>query len=103
MKTLEQLRRMLAEGRISRREFVARAAALGAAGALPGLLASESALAAPKRGGRLRCGAGVGASAYGERENHGERNDQYEYALHMVSPVGVCQLYFRLIHSSIAS
>ena len=55
MQNYEELQRLLSEGRIDRREFIKRAAALGLAAAIPGaLLAEEARAAAPKRGGRLR-------------------------------------------------
>ena len=55
MATSPDLVRLLSEGKISRREFVTRVTAMGAAIAIPGLIASADALAAtPKQGGRLR-------------------------------------------------
>ena len=51
MKTFEQLKQEVSEGRIGRREFIKRATALGMAAAIPGaLLAEEARAAAPKRG-----------------------------------------------------
>jgi peptide/nickel transport system substrate-binding protein len=56
--------RAFAEGRISRRELLKRATALGVAAALPAaLLAKEAQAATPKRGGRLRLGSGHGSTA----------------------------------------
>ena len=65
MKQLEVLDRMHGEGKLSRREFLNRVSALGAAGVLlPAALVSEVARAqTPKKGGRLRMGlvdAGAG-------------------------------------------
>ena len=55
MKKLEQLQRILSEGRITRREFITRASALGLAAAIPSLVLTEEVrAAAPKRGGKLR-------------------------------------------------
>ncbi len=55
MKELEKLQGLISEGRISRREFISRATAMGMAAAIPaGLLAQEAKAAAPKRGGKLR-------------------------------------------------
>ena len=56
--TSPDLVRLLGRGKISRREFVTRATAMGATAAtLPGLLASADAIAAtPKKGGKLRLG-----------------------------------------------
>ena len=55
MTTSPDLDRLLAEGRLSRREFLARMTAMGAVAAIPTVLASADAMAAtPKKGGRLR-------------------------------------------------
>ena len=56
--TSPDLVRLFGRGKISRREFVTRATAMGATAAtLPGLLASADAIAAtPKKGGKLRLG-----------------------------------------------
>ena len=57
MHQFEKLQQALSEGRISRREFIRRAGALGLAAAIPtSLLTAEAQAAAPKRGGRLRQG-----------------------------------------------
>ena len=56
MKTFEDLQRQLSEGRLSRREFVKRATALGMAAAIPSGLVMEDAQAARKRGGHMRMG-----------------------------------------------
>ena len=57
MKQLELLQRQLSEGRISRRDFLTRAAALGLTAAVPlGILSEEARAAAPKQGGTLRIG-----------------------------------------------
>lgn len=49
-------------GKISRREFLQKSAALGAAAAVPGAALSGLAHAAPKRGGVLRLGMGGGST-----------------------------------------
>ncbi len=55
MQKYEELQRLLSEGRIGRREFIKRAAALGMVAAIPSaLLAGEARAAAPKRGGKFR-------------------------------------------------
>ena len=55
MRILEDLQRLLSEGRLGRREFIKQATALGLAGAIPSLILTEEArAAAPKRGGKLR-------------------------------------------------
>lgn len=52
MKKLEDLQRRLSEGRITRREFIGKATALGMAAAIPLSLRMEEARAAePKYGG----------------------------------------------------
>ena len=56
-RTHARLARLLAAGRISRREFVAGSLAIGGAATLPQLLSTADALAdTPKRGGTLRAG-----------------------------------------------
>ncbi|MCZ6770595.1 MAG: ABC transporter substrate-binding protein [Proteobacteria bacterium] len=64
MKSLDQLKHLLASGKISRRNFLAQAVALGATAAMASTLASKVGVAAtPKRGGRLRLaitGGGTG-------------------------------------------
>ena len=62
MDTFEQLEQQLSGGRIGRREFMRRASAVGAAGALPSLLVAEAARAAPSRGGHLRVGSSQGST-----------------------------------------
>ena len=53
--TLDDLKGLLSEGRITRREFIGRASALGMAAAIPASILSEEARASsPRRGGRLR-------------------------------------------------
>ena len=54
MKTLERLEKLFAEGKISRRQFLARAAALGLTAAVsPGLLSRPASAAVPKKGGHF--------------------------------------------------
>ncbi|MBW2410160.1 MAG: twin-arginine translocation signal domain-containing protein, partial [Deltaproteobacteria bacterium] len=54
MRTLEHLEKLLTEGKINRRQFLARAAALGLTAAVsPALLAGEAKAAAPKKGGHF--------------------------------------------------
>ena len=60
--TIEQLTQHLSRGRIGRREFIRRATAMGAAGAVPSLLLVDSAKAAPSRGGHLRVGSSQGST-----------------------------------------
>ena len=63
MATSPDLVRLLADGKITRREFITRVTATGAAAAVPGLLASAEAMAAtPKKGGRLIAGLSGAAS-----------------------------------------
>jgi peptide/nickel transport system substrate-binding protein len=55
MKKFEELQRQLSEGRITRRDFIGRATALGLVAAVPTLILSEEAQAmSPKSGGHYR-------------------------------------------------
>ena len=57
MQKLEMLQRLLSEGRISRREFIARVSALGLMAAVsPAFLSGPARAAAPKKGGRFIIG-----------------------------------------------
>ena len=57
MKELQTIERLLTQGEISRREFLARASALGLTTALSTALFTTSAKASiPKKGGRLKVG-----------------------------------------------
>ena len=62
MNSMEQIRQQLSQGRIGRREFIRRATALGAAGAIPSALLMDAARAAPSRGGHLRVGSSQGST-----------------------------------------
>ncbi len=60
---LSWLGQQLTRGRISRRDFMGRAAALGVTTALAGTLCAQAVRAAtPKKGGRLRLGLGHGST-----------------------------------------
>jgi len=61
-KEIVSLERALAEGRIGRREFLARAAALGGAAALSSAMPGIARAATPKKGGTLRLGIGHGST-----------------------------------------
>lgn len=64
MNRMKDLEWMLKAGKISRREFIAIASALGVSAALPtGLLPGIVQAAEPKRGGRLRLGLNGGATS----------------------------------------
>ena len=57
MSELKQLKRLLTEGKITRRDFLARLSALGISATLsPALLATSVNAATPQKGGRLRLG-----------------------------------------------
>jgi len=59
----KQLKRLLSQGWISRRDFVKRMTALGFAASVPaGMLASMPAYGAPKKGGNFRVGIGQGST-----------------------------------------
>lgn len=63
MSSLKNLERLLANGKITRREFIARVSALGVMAAVsPALLAGEAKAAAPKKGGSMRIGATGGST-----------------------------------------
>lgn len=58
MSELKKLENLLTQGRVSRREFLARVSALGLTAALsPALIATDVRAAKPKKGGRLRLGS----------------------------------------------
>ena len=64
MSRLKHLEQLLTEGKISRREFIAYASAVGLTAALsPVLLPADAKAATPKRGGRLRIGLNGGATS----------------------------------------
>ncbi len=64
MKEFEDLKRLVSDGRISRREFIRRSTALGLVAAIPSaLLAEEAKATEPKRGGRLIQAVGGGATS----------------------------------------
>ena len=64
MKTFEKLAEMFREGNITRREFLAKASALGVAAAVsPAILGSKARAATPKKGGRLRIGMQGGSTS----------------------------------------
>ena len=61
MRQLDSLLSLLSEQRITRRDFIQKATALGMAAAIPSAILSEQALAdAPKKGGVFRVGIGAG-------------------------------------------
>ncbi len=62
MNEINKLKQQLASGRISRREFISRMTAIGAAAAAPGALFSGGAMAQPKKGGHFKIGIGQGST-----------------------------------------
>ena len=62
MSELDYYARLLELGKISRREFIARASALGAAAAVTAMLPGAATAATPKKGGTLRMGIGHGST-----------------------------------------
>ncbi|KAA3631701.1 MAG: peptide ABC transporter substrate-binding protein [Proteobacteria bacterium] len=62
MSEIDRLQKQLASGKITRREFMSRMTAIGAAAAAPGALFSGSAMAAPKKGGHFKLGLGQGST-----------------------------------------
>ena len=64
MKEMDDLKRLLSEGRLNRRDFIKKATAAGLAAAIPGAILAEEAKAnAPKRGGTLRQALRGGATS----------------------------------------
>jgi len=77
MKKLEKLESMFKEGKITRREFLAKASTLGVAAALsPMLLRSTAWAAAPKKGGRLKLGLLGGSTS--DTMDPAKFNDVYQ-------------------------
>jgi len=63
MSKLKELELLLTQGKITRREFIARVSALGLMAAVsPALLPASAKAANPKRGGRIRLGSAGGAT-----------------------------------------
>jgi len=88
MSEIERLTKKLASASISRREFMSRAAAMGATAAIPGALFSGSAIAAPKKGGHFRIGTGHGGTTDsldpGTHENGFSQNLVFNYSNHLM-------------------
>ena len=63
MKELDFYTKLLEDGKISRREFMGRAAALGVTVGLASTMAGKAIAATPKKGGHFRIGIGAGASS----------------------------------------
>ena len=62
MEELEFYTKRFEDGKISRREFMGRAMALGVAIGVASTMADKAMAASPKKGGHLRMGVGAGAS-----------------------------------------
>jgi peptide/nickel transport system substrate-binding protein len=63
MSKIKELEQLFAQGKISRRDFLARVSALGLAVAIsPALLSTSAKASTPKRGGRLRIGMAGGST-----------------------------------------
>ncbi len=62
MKSLKQLEHELAQGKLSRRQFLAGATALGISAASATMMFERTAQAAPKKGGTMRVGIGGGST-----------------------------------------
>ena len=64
MRELDDLKRLLSEGRLDRRDFIKRATAIGMAAAIPaGILAEEAKASEPNRGGKFRSAVRGGATS----------------------------------------
>ena len=63
MTKLKELERLLGQGQIGRREFLARATAVGALAAVsPAIMSGTAEAATPKQGGTVRFGIGHGST-----------------------------------------
>lgn len=62
MSDINKLQHLFAQGRISRREFMTRASALGLAAAAPGFMSAPAFAAEPRKGGHFKLGVGAGSS-----------------------------------------
>ena len=63
MKDLEFFSKLLEDGKISRREFMGQAVAIGATVAVATSMADKAIAATPNKGGHIRFGVGAGSSA----------------------------------------
>ena len=80
MSKLKKLEDMLTNGKISRREFLARVSALGLATAIsPSILVKSTHAAMPKRGGRLRIACTGGSTT--DSLDPGKLTSQYNQVL----------------------
>jgi peptide/nickel transport system substrate-binding protein len=108
MTKLEELQHLLRLGRISRREFLVRASALGAVSAVaPSLMPKTARAAVPKKGGRLRMGIGHGSTSDsldpGTHENGYSQNTARTYANTLTEVSNTGQLIPELAESWEAS
>jgi len=62
MSDLKKLEHLFVQGKISRREFMARASALGLAAAAPSFMSSPAFAAEPREGGHFKLGIGAGST-----------------------------------------
>ncbi|MDP6705527.1 MAG: ABC transporter substrate-binding protein [Alphaproteobacteria bacterium] len=62
MRNIKELERLLKQGKLNRRDFMAGATAMGVSAAAASTLLSSTALAAPKKGGKIRIGLGHGST-----------------------------------------
>ena len=62
MSELKRLEHLFSQGKISRREFITRASALGLVAAAPSFMAGSAYAAEPRKGGTLRLGIGHGST-----------------------------------------
>ncbi len=63
MNEYEYLKKLISEGKIERREFIKKAAALGVASAIPGLFSQNTLAATPKPGGTFKQGLSGGSTS----------------------------------------
>ena len=62
MKKIDEMKKLVLAGRLSRRDFVAAAAAFGVSAVTATSMLSGPAMAAPKKGGKMRVGLGHGST-----------------------------------------
>ena len=77
MSKLKELEKMFTQGKLTRREFMARVSALGLMAAVsPALLGGKAEAATPKRGGKFILGSAGGSTT----DSLGPRNIDAHYA-----------------------
>ena len=91
MTALEKLEAMFRQGKITRRQFLSKASALGVAAAIsPALLGSKAQAATPRKGGRLRiCVAGASTTGQSHISRHYDANDLHGFSPQLPGGAGL--------------